>query len=112
MSDHHDDAIAEALDAPWDYFNRYDVPGLRAQLAARGLAINEVGAPEQARHVIAVMTENQKECHREIDWLTGALVKANAAIQKAAMAMGSADEWVDQESMIADFERRFAIKGA
>ena len=36
------------------------------------------------------------------------LDRANAAIQKAAMAMGSTDEWADQEAMIGDFEERFA----
>jgi hypothetical protein len=36
---------------------------------------------EQARHVIAAMTENEKECHREIDRLTGALAKACEALE-------------------------------
>ena len=30
-----------------------------------------------------------------------------AAVQKAAMALGSTDEWSDHNSMIADFEQRF-----
>lgn len=34
-------------------------------------------------------------------------VKTIGVIQRAAMAMGSTDEWTDQETMIADFEQRF-----
>ena len=33
--------------------------------------------------------------------------RADAAIQRAAMALGLTDEWTDQETMIADFEARF-----
>lgn len=33
---------------------------------------------------------------------------ADMAIQKAAMSLGSTDEWTDQETMIADFEARLA----
>lgn len=37
---------------------------------------------------------------------------ANACIQRAAMSLGSTDEWTDQASMIADFEQRLAaMKG-
>jgi hypothetical protein len=32
---------------------------------------------------------------------------ADLAIQKAAMSMGSTDEWSDQSTMIADFQQRF-----
>jgi hypothetical protein len=35
------------------------------------------------------------------------LQHANGCIQRAAMKMGSTDEWADQASMIADFEGRF-----
>lgn len=35
------------------------------------------------------------------------LERADNVIRKAAMALGSTDEWTDQETMIADFEDRF-----
>jgi chromosome segregation ATPase len=45
---------------------------------------------------------------RKIAALREALARADGAIQKAAMSLGSTDEWTDQETMIADFEARLA----
>lgn len=46
----------------------------------------------------------------EIATLQYLLARADSAIQKAAMALDSTDEWVSQESMIADFESRLALR--
>jgi hypothetical protein len=40
--------------------------------------------------------------------LEAALERADGVIQKTAMALGSTDEWTEQETMIADFEARIA----
>lgn len=57
-------------------------------------------------HDLAPYIEPYRE---QIKQLQIALAFAEGAIQRAAMAMGSTDEWTDQASMIADFEQRFAI---
>jgi hypothetical protein len=83
-------------------------------------------SPEWARHIapkviaakdreIAALQEQRRITYadyamsvREIAALKEALARADGAIQKAAMSLGSTDEWTDQETMIADFEARIA----
>lgn len=62
---------------------------------------------EHARECIGELRTELAAKGAEIATLRYLLARADSAIQKAAMAMGSTDEWTSQETMIADFEARF-----
>lgn len=57
-------------------------------------------------HVEQQMATELLASRARVAELEAALGRSDGAIQKAAMSLGSTDEWADQEAMIADFEAR------
>jgi hypothetical protein len=105
----------EAVEAAYDGVMRQR-RGMHPQLEHPPLALEEqweiqaalrAALPHLAPQPTQAMSKEAAQA-REIAALREALSRSDGAIQKAAMYLGSTDEWTDQETMIADFEARLS----